>query len=109
MADTHRIGELLNTPAEVPFVSLEPLLGPVEIGLFLPDFINPDRFLKWVIVGGESGPTNLRRECDPHWICHIVHQCRKTKTPVFVKQDSGPRPGQQGRIPDSHWFQEFPR
>ena len=29
--------------------------------------------------------------------------------PVFVKQDSGPRPGQQGRIPDGIWaHKEFP-
>ena len=105
---THRIGALLNNPIEVPFASLEPLLGPIEIRLWLQDFINPDSFLKWVIVGGESGAANLRRECDPHWICRIVDQCREANTAVFVKQDSGAKAGQQGRIPDSHWMQEFP-
>lgn len=29
--------------------------------------------------------------------------------PVFVKQDSGPRPGMQGRIPDELWaLKQFP-
>jgi hypothetical protein len=27
---------------------------------------------------------------------------------VWVKQDSGPRAGQQGRIPDDLWIHEFP-
>jgi protein gp37 len=104
----HRIGSLLNSPAGVTFVSLEPILGPVEISVWLPDLINPDRFLDWVIVGGESGADGIRRDCDPRWICDIVDQCRVAKTPVFVKQDSGSKPGLQRRIPDSHWVQEFP-
>lgn len=30
------------------------------------------------------------------------------KVPVWVKQDSGPRPGQQGRITDRFWIQQRP-
>jgi len=106
----HRITELLHLPAIVRFASLEPLLAPIEIGLWLRDFINMEgEWLDWVIVGGESGSEKDRRECDPAWICSIVDQCRRAKTPVFVKQDSGAKPGQQGRIPNSHWVHEFPK
>ena len=58
------------------------------------------------IVGAESGPR--ARPCDLDWIEGIVSQCRAAGTPVFVKQDSGPRPGQQGRIPDELWIREWP-
>lgn len=60
----------------------------------------------WVIVGGESGtdarPMNLE------WMRSIVEQCKAASVPVFVKQDSGKRPGLQGRIPDELWLKEFP-
>lgn len=84
---------------EVRFLSLEPLLERI------PDIDLGG--ISWVIVGGESG-TERRRECNPDWICEVVDQCRAAKVPVFVKQDSGPRSGQQGRIPDSYWVHEFP-
>lgn len=35
-------------------------------------------------------------------------QCKAAQVPVFVKQDSGPRSGMQGRIPDELWIKEFP-
>ncbi len=110
---THRIDRLLHIYAAVRFVSLEPLLAPINIGIWLGKVqVTPvlrNKLLNWVIVGGESGSADERRECDPAWICHVVDQCRETNTPVFVKQDSGAKPGQQGRIPNSHWIQEFPR
>ena len=34
--------------------------------------------------------------------------CRASNVPVFVKQDSGPKPGMQGRIPDDYWIKEMP-
>lgn len=57
--------------------------------------------LHWVVVGGESGPG--RRPCEVEWIADIVRQCDQAEVPVFVKQDSGPRPGMQGRIPADLW------
>ena len=44
----HRIRSLIQIPAIVRFLSLEPLLGPV------PRL--PLKGIHWVIVGGESGP-----------------------------------------------------
>ena len=43
------------------------------------------------------------------WLESIVEQCKSAGVPVFVKQDSGPRSGQQGRIPDALWaLKQFP-
>jgi len=127
-----RIPLLLRTPAARRFVSLEPLLGPIDLlypdslwphgppyccnGIgcgcrgrpFAPPFIwaPDDQGIAQVIVGGESGPG--ARPCHVDWIRHIVQQCREAEVPVFVKQDFGPRPGMQGRIPDDLWIKELP-
>jgi protein gp37 len=56
--------------------SLEPLLGPIEIGPFFP--------FRWVVCGGESGPG--ARPCDLAWIRSIKDQCQAAGVPVFYKQ-----------------------
>ena len=43
------------------------------------------------------------------WLTDIVEQCQAAGVPAWVKQDSGLRPGQQGRIPDATWaVKQFP-
>jgi protein gp37 len=89
-----RISHLLAIPAAVRFLSVEPLLGPVELEPWLsPAYVaeaNPDGTgydvpgLDWVIVGGESGPG--ARPCNLAWIRSIVAQCGAAGVPVFVKQ-----------------------
>ena len=56
--------------------SLEPLLGPINIG--------KAACASWIIVGGESGPG--ARPCDTRWIRDIVRQCAAAYIPCFVKQ-----------------------
>ena len=103
-----RTESLLDTPAAVRFVSAEPLLGPIRMraSLMVGAALDPKPGINWVIVGGESGPGH--RPMDIGWLESIVSQCRDADVPVFVKQDSGPRAGQQGRIPDDLWIHEFP-
>jgi protein gp37 len=61
----------------------------------------------WVIAGGESGPGH--RPMEMAWLESIARQCRMASIPLYVKQDSGPRAGQQGRIPDALWnLKQFP-
>lgn len=74
-----RIPVALKVPAVVHFVSVEPLLRPVN----LTDFLGPDK-VNWVIVGGESGPD--ARECNVAWVEEVVDQCDNAGVPVFVKQ-----------------------
>jgi protein gp37 len=97
-----RIEHLMACPAAIQFLSLEPLLGPINIERFLYrasrfDYIwnnapmshDDHNERQWVIVGGESGPGS--RPCDIAWIESIVEQCRTAGTKVFVKQ-LGARP-----------------
>ncbi len=77
--DTHyeRIGELCNIEAPRVWLSLEPLLGPVQLDLaYYP--------VAWVIVGGESGPN--ARPMHPDWIRSIKDQCQEADIPFFFKQ-----------------------
>ena len=65
------------------WVSCEPLLGPIDLGLmFAGEVVKPK--YSWVVVGAESGPK--RRECKIEWIESIVEQCKAAGVPVFVKQ-----------------------
>lgn len=82
-----RIPELLKIPAAVRFLSVEPLLGPVDLSTSEKgDVMAP---VDWVIVGGESGPG--ARPCNVEWIRDIVRQCKAADVPCFVKQ-LGSRP-----------------
>jgi len=91
MADA-RIPHLLNINARVRFLSMEPLLEPVNLKV-LPE---------WVIVGGESGPG--WRYMDPNWAEDIKVQCASFSVPFFMKQMAGKRP-----IPRHLMVREFPR
>jgi len=114
----NRIPELLQTPAAVRFVSYEPGLGPVDFSRYLPrtpkvtcppemlPYYNVHCALSWIIVGGESGPG--ARPFNIEWARSAVRQFREAGVACFVKQDSGPKPGMQGRIPDELWVKEFP-
>jgi protein gp37 len=46
---------------------------------------------------------------DLAWLADTVEQCRAAGVPLFVKQDSGRRPGEQGRIPNELWIREYPK
>jgi len=89
-----RIPKLLLSPAAVRFLSVEPMLGPVDLSLWIPT-LEVERetrkpgedFVDWVIVGGESGPG--ARPCAIEWIRDVVRQCREAGVPCFVKQLGG--------------------
>lgn len=72
-----RVPYLLDVPNAVPFLSCEPLLGPLDLRKYL------DR-VKWVIVGGESGPN--ARPMHIGWVQSIRDQCQAAGVPFFFKQ-----------------------
>lgn len=77
-----RIPELLKIPARVHFISVEPLLGPVDLSTSEKgDVMAP---VDWVIIGGESGPG--ARPCNVGWIHDLVRQCKAAAVATFVKQ-----------------------
>ena len=93
-----RIRHLAETRARVRFLSLEPLLGPVE-ELDL-------KGIHWVIVGGESGPG--ARRMDPEWVCEIRDRCARANVPFFFKQWGGRTPKAGGRELDGREWSEWP-
>jgi protein gp37 len=92
-----RADVLREIPAAHRFLSLEPLLA--DLGPLNLDGIS------WVIPGGESGPQH--RPMDIPWVESIVNQCVLAQVPVFVKQDSAHRDGQQGRLSDALWAHDW--
>lgn len=97
-----RIPALLQIPAVGRFLSVEPLLGPVEFNrhtmfgtaCMLDEPVqrnvgrgmtgNVKKGIHWVIIGGESGPG--ARPCNVDWIRSLVRQCRDASVAPFVKQ-----------------------
>jgi protein gp37 len=81
------IPKLLTVPARVRFLSMEPLLGPVDISIYLASgFLEPPftDVLTWIILGGESGPG--ARPMDPAWVRSIRHQCVVAGAAFHFKQ-----------------------
>lgn len=86
----------LDFPARVKFLSLEPLIGPLELNTNrLKDreaFRGRSELLNtinWVIVGGESGNKTGKyryRECNTLWIESIYNACIGFGIPLFIKQ-----------------------
>lgn len=98
------IPKLLSVPARVRFLSMEPLLGPVDLtaipisghGHHEFEPIITANVLKrakqypplpqvdWVIVGGESGPG--ARPMHPDWARSLRVQCQAAGVPFLFKQ-----------------------
>ncbi len=94
-----RIDDLRRTHAEVKFLSLEPLLGPLTpINL---------RSIDWVIVGGESGPK--ARPMNPEWVMDIRDDCLKKDVPFFFKQWGGVQKKKNGRRLEGKIWSQMPQ
>lgn len=120
-----RIQNLLKIPAKVRFLSVEPMLGPLDLTEVdsgrtesmrgherrvkdnaLRDrtaWGEPHRGLNWVIVGGESGPK--ARPCNFDWIRSVVRQCADTDVPCFVKQ-AGSKPYEEDIVHSEECWNE---
>jgi protein gp37 len=101
-----RIHMLQRIPAQVKFLSIEPLLGRI------PDL--PLKSIDWVIVGGESGPNARRME--PEWVRIVRDQCIRRGVPFFFKQwgafgADGVRRSKKlnGREIDGRTWNQFPQ
>ncbi|EPP9372839.1 DUF5131 family protein [Pseudomonas aeruginosa] len=91
-----RISHLLDTPAAVRWLSLEPLLGPVDLlrvqdGDFTYNALSKKEGIAyrgtgidWVVVGGESG--DQARPMHPDWAESLRKQCAQMNVPFFFKQ-----------------------
>lgn len=96
-----RIPALLDTPAAVRWLSMEPLIGPVDLSRFLhyrpigenfteaplpPSYAEACGLpsLRWIVVGGETGAKS--RPMDLTWARTLRDQCTAAGIPFFFKQ-----------------------
>lgn len=102
-----RIDDLEATPAAVRFLSIEPMLGRIDLSRWLVcpnaldglsmdpstgayecctncDWTGVIGSIDWVIVGGESGPG--ARPMHPDWTRSLRDQCADAGVPFFFKQ-----------------------
>lgn len=93
-----RIDHLRKVPAQVRFLSVEPLIDDVGI-LDLAG-------IHWVIVGGESGPQ--ARPIEEAWVTSIRDQCVDAGIAFFFKQWGGRTPKAGGRELDGELWDEMP-
>lgn len=119
------IPKLLAVPAAKRFLSIEPLLGPVDLTMHLWGRPKPcddcpkdgdcecgyarrgtvfdDPALDWVIVGGESGPK--ARPMHPDWARSLREQCAAAGVPFLFKQwgEWMPPESRTTSYPDGDW------
>lgn len=94
-----RIDALRRTDAAIKFLSLEPLLGPLNK-------LNLDG-IDWVIVGGESGPG--ARPMRKDWVKAIRDQCLEAGVAFFFKQWGGTNKKKTGRVLDGQTWDQMPK
>lgn len=82
------IDDLLGVPASILGLSVEPMLGPLDLKKALH---KRNKQPNWVACGAESGPD--RREFKIEWAESLYDQCKELGIAFFGKQDSGMRPG----------------
>lgn len=93
-----RIADLAAVPASIRFLSVEPLIGPIQE--------LPLGGIGWVIVGGESGPRARPMEAD--WARQVRDACRDHGVPFFFKQWGGPNKKKAGRVLDGRTWDALP-
>lgn len=91
-----RIDALISSYKGPKFLSIEPMLLPINIEKYLPEISS-------VICGGESGKN--ARELNLDWVRDLRDQCIRTNTPFFFKQASGFRPEKLPELDGKVWDQ----
>jgi protein gp37 len=94
----HRADHLRRTPAQIKFISAEPLLGPLG-RLDLSG-------IHWLIAGGESGPRH--RPMKVEWARDLRDRCAEENVAFFFKQWGGIRSKTGGRVLDGRTWDELP-
>jgi len=72
-----RLRQLSNISDGKNFVSVEPMIGSIELGTYF-------NYTDWIICGSESGANS--RECKEEWVRSLRDQCTDSAIPFFLKQ-----------------------
>lgn len=109
-----RIDYLMNCRAwaRVLFLSVEPMLGPLDLfdWLHAVDMGMGHDYnvgINWVIAGGESGPKHRPLNLDH--VRDLRDQCLDANVPFFFKQHGGARPETGGCELDGREWKQFPK
>jgi len=100
MADA-RIPELLRAGFALRGVSVEPMLGPVDMvpgplgGYFQGEMLSSS-LIDWVICGAETGPG--KRAFDPAWAQVLAEDCATKGVPFWFKQGERGRHELSGKV-----------
>jgi len=111
---TERVPVLLSSPVANPFISIEPMLGPLNLekiiifseGIYV-SWLNPlkgkayhngpggviatdKRKLAWVIVGAQTGPGAKDNAPKQEWIEALIEQVKRHGIPLFMKDNLKP-------------------
>lgn len=115
-AADERIPWLLRTPAVVHFVSVEPMLGPIDLSNFQPFIRSKGGFraakgilsgkIEWTICGGETGPG--AREMKASWAFNLYQQCREAEVPFFFKKPGDAFKGSKINLPNVRQWPKSP-
>ena len=79
-ATTKKTDIFCDTLAYNTFVSIEPIIEPFD------NLGNRACIVDWIIVGAETGNRKGRIVPKKDWIMEIVEGCRRTNTPLFMKE-----------------------
>jgi protein gp37 len=96
----YRIAHLRQLPAQVRFLSCEPLIGPLDLEGLLDG-------IHWVIAGGESGAKH--RPMLPEWATLVRDRCEEASVAFFFKQWGGRTPKAGGRSLQGRTWDDRPR
>jgi len=109
-----RIPMLLQAPAVIRFVSIEPMLGSVDIIQSISKFFGEGYGVEsrrewiesalsnfWVIIGAETGNRKDKVTPKKEWIDSIAEQCKSADIPLFMKESLRELMGED-------FIQEFP-
>ena len=101
-------GHLSRVPARVRGISVEPMIVPIDLRRWQQPPHTPlpttHPWIKWVIVGGETGPG--ARRMDPAWVRNVRDQCVTMGVPFFFKSWGGDR--RHDRVLDDRVWDELP-
>jgi protein gp37 len=86
-----RIPDLLKAQAAVRFVSVEPMLAPVDLRSYLTEYAGPGaRFLSkvnWLILGAMTGPGSKAYQPDLAWVQYLIDQARAAGVACLIKDN----------------------
>lgn len=93
-----RIDHLKRCGASIKFLSIEPLIGPIDH--------LPLENIDWVIVGGESGQN--ARPMMKEWVLDIQNYCERAKVSFYFKQWGGKNKKKNGRLLNGKTYDDMP-